>query len=119
MDRTIIPIASGKGGVGKSFLAANLSIALAGLGKKVIASDLDFGGSNLHTCFGMHNTYPGLGDYLRAHYGKLEDLLVETNTYNLQFLPGDARSPFMANMHHAQKLKLVQNLRKLNFEFLI
>ena len=119
MDRTIIPIASGKGGVGKSFLAANLSIALAGLGKKVIAADLDFGGSNLHTCFGMHNTHPGIGDYLRAHYGKLEDLLVKTNTDNLQFLAGDARSPFMANMHHAQKLRLVQNLRKLNCEFLI
>ena len=119
MDRTIIPIASGKGGVGKSFLAANLSIALAGLGKKVIAADLDFGGSNLHTCFGMHNTHPGIGDYLRAHYGKLEDLLVKTNTDNLQFLAGDARSPFMANMHHAQKLRLVQNLRKLDCEFLI
>ena len=119
MDRTIIPIASGKGGVGKSFLAANLSIALAGLGKKVIAADLDFGGSNLHTCFGMHNTHPGIGDYLRAHYGKLEELLVKTNTDNLQFLAGDARSPFMANMHHAQKLRLVQHLRKLDCEFLI
>ena len=119
MDRTIIPIASGKGGVGKSFLAANISIALAGLGKKVIAADLDFGGSNLHSCFGMHNTHPGIGDYLRAHYGKLEDLLVKTNTDNLQILAGDARSPFMANMHHAQKLRLVQNLRKLDCEFLI
>ncbi len=119
MDRIIIPIASGKGGVGKSFLAANISIALAGLGKRVIAADLDFGGSNLHTCFGMHNTYPGIGDYLRARYGKLEELLVKTNTDNLQFLAGDVRSPFMANMHHSQKLRLVQNLRKLDCEFLI
>ena len=119
MDRTIIPIASGKGGVGKSFLAANLSIALAGLGKKVIAADLDFGGSNLHTCFGLHNTHPGIGDFLRAHYGILEDLLVKTSINNLQFLAGDARSPFMANMHHAQKLRLVQHLRKLEYEFLI
>ena len=119
MDRTIIPIASGKGGVGKSFLAANLSIALAGLGKKVIAADLDFGGSNLHTCFGLHNTHPGIGDFLRAHYGNLEDLLVKTSINNLQFLAGDARSPFMANMHHAQKLRLVQHLRKLDCEYLI
>ena len=119
MDRTIIPIASGKGGVGNSFLAANLSIALAGLGKKVIAADLDFGGSNLHTCFGLHNTHPGIGDFLRAHYGNLEDLLVKTSINNLQFLAGDARSPFMANMHHAQKLRLVQHLRKLEYEFLI
>ena len=50
MTSTIIPIASGKGGVGKSFLAANLAIALAKLGKQVIVADLDFGGSNLHTC---------------------------------------------------------------------
>tara|TARA_B100000579_G_scaffold436928_1_gene464497 strand:- start:2243 stop:3214 length:972 start_codon:yes stop_codon:yes gene_type:complete len=119
MDRIIIPIASGKGGVGKSFLAANISIALARLGKKVIAADLDFGGSNLHTCFGMHNTNPGIGDYLRAKSGELEDLLVKTNTENLQFLAGDARSPFMANMPHVQKLRLAQNLRKLNYEFLI
>ena len=68
MDRIIIPIASGKGGVGKSFLAANLSIALAGLGKKVIAADLDFGGSNLHSCFGIDNTDPGIGDYFRSRY---------------------------------------------------
>jgi len=119
MDRIIIPIASGKGGVGKSFIAANISIALAALGKKVVAADLDFGGSNLHTCFGMHNTHPGIGDYLRARYGKLEDLLVKTNTENLQFLAGDARSPFLANMHHAHKLRLVQNLRQLNCEYLI
>ena len=119
MDRTIIPIASGKGGVGKSFMAANISIALAGLGKKVIAADLDFGGSNLHTCFGMHNTHPGIGDFLRAHYGNLEDLLVKTDIGDLQFLAGDARSPFMANMHHAQKLRLVQHLRKLDCEYLI
>ena len=43
MNRTIIPIASGKGGVGKSFIAANLAIAQAKLGKKVIVADLNFG----------------------------------------------------------------------------
>ena len=53
MEKTIIPIASGKGGVGKSFVAANLSIALAELGNQVIVADLDFGGSNLHTCLGI------------------------------------------------------------------
>ena len=38
----IIAIASGKGGVGKSFVAANLAIALAEQGKKVVVADLDF-----------------------------------------------------------------------------
>ena len=88
MNRTIIPIASGKGGVGKSFIAANLAIALAKLGKQVIVADLDFGGSNLHTCLGIHNTNPGIGDFLRARYSKLEDLLVETENENLKLLAG-------------------------------
>jgi len=119
MDRTIIPIASGKGGVGKSFLAANMGIALAELGKKVIVADLDFGGSNLHTCLGIHNVNPGIGDFLKARFGKLEDLLVATDTENLKFLAGDVRSPFLANMHHAQKMRLIHNLKRLDCEFLI
>jgi len=40
MSSTIIPIASGKGGVGKSFVAANLAIALAEQGKKVVVQTL-------------------------------------------------------------------------------
>ncbi|MBQ5646286.1 MAG: P-loop NTPase, partial [Treponema sp.] len=44
----IIPVASGKGGVGKSLLSANLAIALGQAGKKVVLVDLDLGASNLH-----------------------------------------------------------------------
>ena len=49
----VIPIASGKGGVGKSLLAANLSIALAQAGKEVVLADLDLGASNLHLSLGF------------------------------------------------------------------
>ena len=44
----IIPVASGKGGVGKSLLSANLAIALGQAGKRVLLVDLDLGASNLH-----------------------------------------------------------------------
>jgi Mrp family chromosome partitioning ATPase len=63
---TIIPIASGKGGVGKSFVSSNLAIALAQKGHRVIAVDLDFGGANLHSFLGLANRYPGIGDFLQA-----------------------------------------------------
>ena len=119
MSKTIIPIASGKGGVGKTFLSANLGIALAELGKNVIIADLDFGGANMHTCLGLDNSKPGIGDFLRARYGELGDMMVQTEFENLKFLPGDVRSPFLANMHHAQKMRLTYNLKQLDFDFLI
>ncbi|MBC8257904.1 MAG: P-loop NTPase [SAR324 cluster bacterium] len=117
--RTIIPIASGKGGVGKSFLAANLGTALAELGKTVIVADLDFGGSNLHTFLGINNIHPGIGDFLRARTSRLEDLVLPTGQNKLFFLAGDVRSPFLANMHHAQKMRLIYNLKQLDCEYLI
>ena len=52
----ILPIAGGKGGTGKSFLVANLSIALAAQGFKVVVIDLDLGGSNLHSYRGLCKT---------------------------------------------------------------
>ena len=60
----IIPVASGKGGVGKSLVAANLAIALGKAGKKVIIADLDLGASNLHLVLGQQAPKAGLGTYL-------------------------------------------------------
>ena len=57
----IIPVASGKGGVGKSLLSANLAIALGQSGKKVILADLDLGASNLHLVLGVQSPKQGLG----------------------------------------------------------
>ena len=56
----IIPIASGKGGVGKSLLSANLGIALGKAGKKVVLVDLDLGASNLHLVIGSHSPKAGI-----------------------------------------------------------
>jgi len=117
--RTIIPIASGKGGVGKSVLAANLSIALAKMGHPTVAVDMDLGGSNLYTCLGMQNKYPGIGDYLKAGNVGFDDLLVQTGIPNLKFLPGDGRTPFMANITYEQRLLLIKKIKAISARYVV
>ena len=53
--RTLIAIGSGKGGVGKSTVSANLAIALAKSGKKVGLIDADVYGPSQPTLLGRHD----------------------------------------------------------------
>jgi flagellar biosynthesis protein FlhG len=114
-----IPIASGKGGVGKSILAANLAVALANSGHSVVAIDLDLGGSNLYSYLGLENIYAGIGDYLISKKGKLVDYLVQTNVPNLQYLAADHRITFLANIAYAQKVKLIKEIKNLRADYIV
>ncbi|MBE9129053.1 MULTISPECIES: septum site-determining protein MinD [unclassified Coleofasciculus] len=51
----IIVVTSGKGGVGKTTVTANLGVAIAKLGRKVALVDADFGLRNLDLLLGLEN----------------------------------------------------------------
>ncbi len=53
----VIAIASGKGGVGKTNLSVNLSIALALMKKTVTMLDFDLGLANAHLLFNVVSPY--------------------------------------------------------------
>ncbi len=55
MSATVITVTSGKGGVGKTTATANLSVALAMQGQKVVAIDADIGLRNLDVVMGLEN----------------------------------------------------------------
>jgi ATP-binding protein involved in chromosome partitioning len=62
--RTLIAIGSGKGGVGKSTVSANLAIALARAGKKVGLIDADVYGPSQPTLLGTHGKPQGENEKL-------------------------------------------------------
>lgn len=117
----ILPIASGKGGVGKSLTAANLAIALAENRRNVILADLDLGGSNLHLILGVNSgsTPRGIGTFLSRDDLTFEDIVHETEYSNLRFIPGDGEVPGLANLMASQKRKLTSRLKQLECDYLV
>ena len=116
---TIIPVAGGKGGVGKSLFTANLARALAAKGDRCVAIDLDLGGSNLHTFLGFDNVKPGIGDYLGQKGVSLSEFMVPVPGSSLSFVPGDGLRPFLANLMHGHKMRLLRDLTRIDADCIL
>lgn len=114
----ILPIASGKGGVGKSLLSANLAIALGQAGKKVVLCDLDLGASNLHLAIGQNVKTRSIGTYL-TDKTEFKDIIEPTEYDNVSFIAGDSQIPGLTSLKAAQKAKLLRNFRSIDADFLI
>ena len=115
----IYPIGGGKGGVGKSFITANLGALLAKWGKKVVLIDLDLGGSNLHTLLGINHQKGGINRFLDKTTKNLENTAVSTFIQNLFFIGSSLCSMEVANLLHAHKLKIINAIQKLSFDYIL
>ncbi len=115
----LIPIGSGKGGVGKTVFTANLGAVLASYGKTVILVDLDLGGANLHTCLGVRNKHPGVGSIVWKKEKRLENLVVPTNVDRLFLVPGDNLLPGTANLDFFTKRRIMKELLELTADYVI
>lgn len=114
----IIPVASGKGGVGKSLLSANLAIALGQQGKKVVLVDLDLGASNLHLVIGQHTGGASLGSWF-TEKNDFKDIVQPTDYQNVSFIAGDSQIPDLTSLKHIQKVKLIRNLKNIDTDYVI
>lgn len=73
----IIVVTSGKGGVGKTTCTANLGMALAQRGRKVVVVDADFGLRNLDLLLGLENRIVYTAVEVLAGECRLEQALVK------------------------------------------
>ena len=114
----IIPVASGKGGVGKSLLSANLAIALGQAGKKVLLADLDLGSSNLHLVIGQNSPKTGIGTFLSGQ-SDFESSIEPTDYENVSFIAGDSEIPGLTSIKNTKKNELIKKFMAVDADYLI
>ena len=115
----ILSVGGGKGGVGKSVIAANLAVDMARAGAKTILVDADLGAANLHTLFDLRRAGRTLNELFTHEIESLEEAMVDVGVPNLRLIPGSSATAGAANLKHAQKLKLVRQLQGLEADVVI
>jgi septum site-determining protein MinD len=93
MSGRAITITSGKGGVGKTTITANVAVTLAALGRRVTAIDTDIGLRNLDIVMGMESRI--IYDIVDVAQGKchlLQALIRDRRLPNLYLLPASQTS---------------------------
>jgi len=117
--RRIWSIGGGKGGIGKSLLAASLGAQLARMGKRVVLVDADLGGANLHTCLGLPGPPLTLGDFIQRRVERIEDVAVDTGRPGLRLISGASDFLSAANINYAQKVRVLNRIRALDVDVVL
>ena len=82
----VVAITSGKGGVGKSTLSANIAYLLSLYGKKVVVLDADIGLANMQILFNLKPTV-SFYEYIEKGF-PLEDVILDTEYKNVSLCAG-------------------------------
>jgi flagellar biosynthesis protein FlhG len=109
----VFTITSGKGGVGKTNIVANLAAALTLRKKRVMVIDADLGLANLDLFLGVRPTYT-LADFF-AGQAALDEIIVP-NRNGILLLPGASGVQEITALRHDQKVALLTELDALSHE---
>jgi flagellar biosynthesis protein FlhG len=110
---SVFAITSGKGGVGKTNVVANLATALALRKKRVMVIDADLGLANLDLLLGVRPTYT-LADFF-AGLVPLDDIIIP-NRNGILLLPGASGVQEITSLRYDQKVALLTELDALSHE---
>jgi len=107
----IVAVTSGKGGVGKTNVVANLSVCLSELGKKVVVLDADFGLANLDVLMGLTPRYH-LGHVLFGN--KLLAEIMVQGPQGIRIIPASSGLQRMSELTVAQRNHLIESFTNLD-----
>ena len=114
----IIVITSGKGGVGKTTVTANLGLGLAKLNKKVVVVDTDIGLRNLDVVLGLENRIIyNLIDVIEGTCRMKQGLIRDKRCENLFLLPS-AQTKDKTAVTPEQMIKLTRDLSE-EFDYIL
>ena len=106
-------ITSGKGGVGKTNVVANLAVALVLKKKRVMVIDADLGLANLDLFLGVKPKYT-LADFFSGAASLGE--IITINRHGILLLPGSSGVQEITTLRHDQKLALLTELGALTHD---
>jgi flagellar biosynthesis protein FlhG len=116
----VVAIAGGKGGVGKSLVAANVGIFLATLGKRVVLVDAAFGASNLHLFAGIPRPSRSLYEAMRPEAPvPLTELAVATHVPGVKLIGGVYDPAWVANVAVDGARSLARQFRTLAADWVV
>ena len=106
----VIAITSGKGGVGKTNIVANLGYALCKAGQRVLIFDADLGLGNLDVLLGLTPRY-NLSHVIEGKK-RLPEIVIQ-GPGNLKILPASSGIQKMTRLTYTQKLDIFNELNAL------
>ncbi|WP_051327928.1 MinD/ParA family protein [Desulfatirhabdium butyrativorans] len=109
-ETRIIAITSGKGGVGKTNIVANLGISMVKLGKKVMILDADMGLGNLDILLGISPKYNL--SHVALGEKRFSDIIVE-GPGNIRILPAASGIQELSQLSKAQTAHLLSELYRV------
>jgi flagellar biosynthesis protein FlhG len=110
----VISVTSGKGGVGKTSVVANLAQALGRMGQRVLVLDADLGLANLDVMLGLNPRYTI--DHLLRGEKRMEEILIR-GPGGFQLLPAASGIPELTDLDNSQRLLLLDELDALKDSF--
>ncbi len=112
-------IGGGKGGTGKSLVAASFGIHLSQMGRRVVLIDGDLGAANLHTFFGIDPPGISLGDFIERRVATLDEAAVPTGIPRLRLISGARNGLEAESLKYFQKTRLLRVILDLAADVVI